>query len=198
MVINALNSGADVFMADFEDANTPGWRNMVQGQVNLVDAVARTIEHTNPDGRVYRLHDVGATLLVRPRGWHLVERHCRVDGAPVSGSLFDFGLYVFHNGRRLGARQRTYFLPAEAGKPPRGATLNDAFVLAEDRLGLPRRDPRHRPGRDHPGRLRDGRDPLGAAGPLGLPNAGRWTMFSLIKKFRTRSGVRAAGPPRSR
>ena len=136
MVINALNSGADVFMADFEDANTPGWRNMVQGQVNLVDAVARTIEHTNPDGRVYRLHDVGATLLVRPRGWHLVERHCRVDGAPVSGSLFDFGLYVFHNGRRLLGGSGAYFLPAEAGKPPRGATLNDAFVLAEDRLGL--------------------------------------------------------------
>jgi malate synthase len=86
MVINALNSGADVFMADFEDANTPGWRNMVQGQVNLVDAVARTIEHRNPDGRVYRLNERIATLLVRPRGWHLVERHCRVDGAPMSCS----------------------------------------------------------------------------------------------------------------
>src|SRR5262245_10872071 len=95
MIINALNSGADVFMADFEDANTPGWRNMVQGQVNLIDAVARTIEHRNPDGRVYRLNDTIGTLLVRPRGWHLDERHCRVDGAPVSGSLFDFGLYVF-------------------------------------------------------------------------------------------------------
>jgi len=101
MVINALNSGADVFMADFEDAHTPTWTNMVEGQANLADAIDRTIELVNPDGRVYRLRDEIATLLVRPRGWHLVERHLSVDGAPVSGSLFDVGLYLFHNGRRL-------------------------------------------------------------------------------------------------
>jgi malate synthase len=190
MVINALNSGADVFMADFEDANTPGWRNMVQGQVNLVDAVARTIEHTNPDGRVYRLNEVVATLLVRPRGWHLVERHCRVDGVPMSGSLFDFGLYVFHNGRRLLERgSGPYFYLPKLESHLEARLWNDAFVLAEARLGLP-------PGairatvlvetipaafemdeilwelRDHSGGL----------------NAGRWDyMFSLIKKFRTRA-----------
>ena len=189
MVINALNSGADVFMADFEDANTPGWRNMVQGQVNLVDAVARTIEHRNPDGRVYRLNERLATLLVRPRGWHLIERHCQVDGAPVSGSLFDFGLYVFHNGRQLLERGSGPYLYLPKLESHQEARLwNDAFVLAEDRLGLPRGAIRATvlvetiPAafemdeilwelREHSGGL----------------NAGRWDyMFSLIKKFRKR------------
>jgi malate synthase len=188
MVINALNSGADVFMADFEDANTPAWRNMVQGQVNLVDAVARTIEHTNPDGRIYRLNEHVATLLVRPRGWHLVERHCRVDGAPVAGGLFDFGLYVFHNGRRLLERgSGPYFYLPKLESHQEARLWNDAFVLAEDRLGLPRGAIRATvlvetiPAafemdeilwelREHSGGL----------------NAGRWDyMFSLIKKFRT-------------
>jgi malate synthase len=187
MIINALNSGADVFMADFEDAHTPSWRNMVQGQVNLVDAVRRAISHTNPDGRVYRLNEQVATLLVRPRGWHLVERHCQIDGAPVSGSLFDFGLYVFHNARELLERGTGpyFYLPKLEGH--REARLwNDAFVLAESRLGLPRGAIRGTvlvetlPAalemdeilwelRDHAGGL----------------NAGRWDyMFSLIKKFR--------------
>jgi malate synthase len=189
MVINALNSGADVFMADFEDANTPTWRNMVQGQVNLVDAVERSIEHRNPDGRVYRLNDVVATLLVRPRGWHLVERHCRLAGAPVSGSLFDFGLYVFHNGRRLVERgSGPYFYLPKLESHLEARLWNDAFVLAEHRLGLLRGAIRATvlvetiPAafemdeilwelRDHAGGL----------------NAGRWDyMFSLIKKFRTR------------
>ena len=188
MVINALNSGADVFMADFEDANTPSWGNMVQGQVNLVDAVARTIEHRNPDGRVYRLNDVVATLLVRPRGWHMLERHLRVDGAPVSGSLFDFGLYVFHNGRRLLERgSGPYFYLPKLESHLEARLWNDAFVLAEERLGLPRGAIRATvlvetiPAafemdeilwelREHSGGL----------------NAGRWDyMFSLIKKFRT-------------
>jgi malate synthase len=188
MVINALNSGADVFMADFEDANTPTWRNMVQGQVNLVDAVERTIEHRNPDGRVYRLNERIATLLVRPRGWHLAERHCRVAGRPVSGSLFDFGLYVFHNGRRLLERgSGAYFYLPKLESHREARLWNDAFVLAEDRLGLPRGAIRATvlvetiPAafemdeilwelRDHAGGL----------------NAGRWDyMFSLIKKFRT-------------
>jgi malate synthase len=187
MVINALNSGADVFMADFEDANTPSWRNMMSGQVNLVDAIARTIEFTNPDGRTYRLLDRVATLLVRPRGWHLEERHFRVDGAPVSASLFDFGLYVFHNGRRLleeGSGPYFYLPKLESHLEAR--LWNDAFVLAEDRLGLPRGAIRGTvlietiPAafemeeilyelREHAGGL----------------NAGRWDyLFSLIKKFR--------------
>jgi malate synthase len=101
MLINALNSGARVFMADFEDSNTPTWDNMVQGQVNLIDAIERTIEFQSPEGRAYRLDDKIATLMVRPRGWHLVEQHVEVDGKPVSGSLFDFGLYFYHNARRL-------------------------------------------------------------------------------------------------
>ena len=189
MIINALNSGADVFMADFEDANTPTWRNMVQGQVNLVDAVERTIEHRNPDGRVYRLNDIVATLLVRPRGWHLPERHCWLDGSSVSGSLFDFGLYVFHNGRRLLERGTgPYFYLPKLESHLEARLWNDAFVLAEDRLGLPRGAIRATvlvetiPAafemdeilwelRDHSGGL----------------NAGRWDyMFSLIKKFRAR------------
>ena len=189
MVINALNSGADVFMADFEDANTPTWHNMVQGQVNLVDAIGRTIEHQNPDGRVYRLNDVVATLLVRPRGWHLSERHLLVDGAVVSGSLFDFGLYIFHNGRRLLERgSGPYFYLPKLESHLEARLWKDAFVLAEDRLGLPRGAIRATvlvetiPAafemdeilwelRDHSGGL----------------NAGRWDyMFSLIKKLRAR------------
>ncbi|HTU03363.1 MAG TPA: hypothetical protein VMG58_16155, partial [Candidatus Sulfotelmatobacter sp.] len=100
MMINALNSGADVFMADFEDANSPTWTNMVDGQLNLIDAIDRTLEFTSPDGKTYRLNADIATLMVRPRGWHLVEKHVLVDGKPVSGSLFDFGLFFFHNARR--------------------------------------------------------------------------------------------------
>ena len=97
MVINALNCGAKVFMADFEDANAPSWANMVSGQINLRDAVDGSITFTNPDGRYYQLNEQTATLLVRPRGWHLDERHFLVDGAPIPGGLFDFGLYFFHN-----------------------------------------------------------------------------------------------------
>ena len=101
MVINALNSGARVFMADFEDSLSPSWENIVQGQLNLRDAVRLTITFENPDGRTYRLNEEIATLLVRPRGWHLPERHVLVDGQPISASLFDFGLYFFHNARAL-------------------------------------------------------------------------------------------------
>ncbi|HEX8678709.1 MAG TPA: hypothetical protein VF683_02015, partial [Chthoniobacterales bacterium] len=93
MVINALNSGAKMFMADFEDANAPNWRNMIEGQINLRDAIRRTIEFTNPEGKAYSLKDKVAVLLVRPRGWHLLEKHVVVDGEPMSGGLFDFGLY---------------------------------------------------------------------------------------------------------
>src|SRR2546427_6769948 len=99
MVINALNSGARMFMADFEDSNSPTWRNCVEGQANLIDAVDRTIS-LETESKSYRLHDDVATLLVRPRGWHLHENHLVVDGEPVSASLFDFGLYLVHGGRR--------------------------------------------------------------------------------------------------
>src|SRR5687768_5845923 len=97
MTINALNSGARVFMADFEDSLSPTWANVVEGQAALMDAVRGTLAFTSPEGKAYRLGDRPAALLVRPRGWHLVERHLRVDGEPMSGSLFDFGLYAFHN-----------------------------------------------------------------------------------------------------
>src|SRR5437763_5581310 len=99
MIINALNSGAKVFMADFEDANSPTWENTIQGQINLRDAINRTIDYVSPEGKAYALKDSIATLLVRPRGWHLVEKHVLIDGKPISGSLFDFGLYFFHNAK---------------------------------------------------------------------------------------------------
>ena len=97
MIINALNSGASVFMADFEDSNSPTWQNNVEGQINLRDAINGSIRFASPEGKQYKLNERIAALLVRPRGWHLVEKHALVDGKPISGSLFDFGLYFFHN-----------------------------------------------------------------------------------------------------
>jgi malate synthase len=139
MVINALNSGACCFMADFEDSNAPTWSNMVEGQVNVADAVRRAIELTGPDGREYRLTEDTATLLVRPRGWHLPERHVIVDGAPVSGSLFDFGMAFFHNARELVDRGSGpyYYLPKLEGHLE-ARLWNDVFGWAQDRLGIPR------------------------------------------------------------
>src|SRR5262249_44713500 len=104
MVINALNSGANVFMADFEDSNSPTWTHTVQGQSNVRDAVAGTISYASPEGKQYALAPKTDVLLVRPRGWHLVEKHAVVDGQPVSGSLWDFGLYFFHNAKALLAK----------------------------------------------------------------------------------------------
>src|SRR2546426_2871945 len=104
MMINALNSGANVFMADFEDALSPTWRNVVDGQANLVAAVRRTLDYTSPEGKAYHLNPEIATLVVRPRGWHLVEKHLLVDGEPISASLCDFGLYFFHNAGELSRR----------------------------------------------------------------------------------------------
>ena len=101
MIINALNSGANVFMADFEDSNSPTWRNNLEGQANLRDAVEGTISYVSPEGKRYELNPPVATLLVRPRGWHLEEKHFQVDGKAISGSLFDFGLYFFHNAAEL-------------------------------------------------------------------------------------------------
>src|SRR5438067_9444975 len=101
MIINALNCGANVFMADFEDSSSPTWQNNLEGQVNLRDAIAGTIRYASPEGRSYRLNPSVATLMVRPRGWHLDEKHFTVDGKPISGSVFDFGLFFSHNARTV-------------------------------------------------------------------------------------------------
>ena len=188
MVINALNSGASGFMADFEDSNSPTWRNMIGGQVNLHDAIRGTIEH-DENGKHYALEQQVATLLVRPRGWHLVERQLLVDGAPVAGGLVDFGLYVFHNARELlehGAGPYFYLPKLESHREAR--LWNDVFNLAEDQIGLQR------------GTIKATVliETLPAAFEMdeilyelrehsaGL-NAGRWDyIFSAIKRFRTR------------
>lgn len=139
MVINALNSGAKVFMADFEDANSPTWFNMVDGQINLRDAVRRTITFTNPDGRFYELNDKTATLMVRPRGWHLHEKHFIVDGEPIPGGLFDFGLYFFHNARELLERgSGPYFYLPKLESHLEARLWNEVFNLAQDELNIPR------------------------------------------------------------
>ena len=139
MVINALNCGAKVFMADFEDANSPTWTNMVEGQANLTDAIERTISFENPDGRVYRLHEQVATLMVRPRGWHLDEKHMKVDGRFISGSLFDFGLYFFHNARRLLDKgSGPYFYLPKLESHLEARLWNDVFLFAQEQLGIPR------------------------------------------------------------
>ena len=139
MVINALNSGADGFMADFEDANSPTWRNMVQGHINLRDAIVGTITYDGSDGRHYELEDDPATLLVRPRGWHLPERHVRVDGEPMSGALFDFGMYFFHSGPPLIASGLAPFFYLPKMESHLEARLwNDVFCYAQDRVGMER------------------------------------------------------------
>jgi malate synthase len=139
MVINALNSEASVFMADFEDANSPTWQNMVEGQSNLIDAVNRAITFTSPDGKDYFLNDETAVLLVRPRGWHLPEKHFIVDGSPMSGSLFDFGLYFFHNARNLLERgSGPYFYLAKLQNHQEARLWNEVFNFAQEQLGIPR------------------------------------------------------------
>src|SRR2546430_7703251 len=137
MVINALNSGASVYMADFEDANTPTWHNMVEGQRNLIDAVERKISFKNPDGREYKLNGETATLVVRPRGLHLVERHLMIDGTPISGAVFDFGLYVFHNARRLLERgSAPYFYLPKMESHSEARLWNQIFDWTERELDL--------------------------------------------------------------
>lgn len=186
MMINALNSGADMFMADFEDSLSPTWENIIQGQINLQDAVRRAIEFKNPDGKVYALNNDIATLLVRPRGWHLNEERVLADGAPMSASLFDFGLYFFHNAHELMTRgSGPYFYLPKLESHLEARLWNDVFNMAQDLLGIPRGTIRATvlietilaafemeeilyELRDH------------AAGL----NAGRWDyIFSLIKKF---------------
>ena len=188
MVINALNSGARVFMADFEDANAPTWENMVTGQANLIDAIERTISLETPD-KTYRLNDEVATLLVRPRGWHLEERHVTVDGTTMSASGFDFGLYMVHCAGRLIERgSGPYFYIPKLESHVEARLWNDVFVFAQDRLGIPGGTIRATvlietilaafemeeilfELRDHSSGL----------------NAGRWDyLFSIIKKFRGR------------
>jgi malate synthase len=139
MVINALNSGASCFMADFEDSNAPTWGNVIEGQINLRDAVRRTITYTHPtSGKQYALGERPATLLVRPRGWHLPEAHLRLDGEPISASLVDFGLYVFHNAAELIARGTgPYFYLPKLESAAEAALWDDVFVFAQERLGLP-------------------------------------------------------------
>ena len=189
MLINALNSGARVFMADFEDANSPTWANLVEGQVNLIDAIERRIDFTSPEGKEYRLNDKVATLLVRPRGWHLDERQVELGGKPVSGSLFDFGLYFFHNAERLAKKgSGPYFYLPKLESHLEARLWNDVFNFAQDDIGIPRGTIRATvlietilaafemeeilyELRDHSSGL----------------NAGRWDyIFSIIKKFRNR------------
>jgi len=188
MMINAFNSGADVFMADFEDANSPTWENVVAGQANLIDAIERTLALDTPE-KSYRLVERPAVLLVRPRGWHLVEKHVTVDGAPISASLFDFGLYFFHCARRLVKRNTgPYFYLPKLESHREARLWNDVFKFAQDALGI-----RH-------GTIRATVliETILAAFEMdeilyelrdhsaGL-NAGRWDfMFSIIKKFRNR------------
>jgi malate synthase len=188
MVINALNSGARGFMADFEDSNSPTWDNMIGGHVNLVDAVRGTIEHSEGD-KDYKLEDDPATLIVRPRGWHLRERHIVVDGEPVAGGLVDFGLYLFHNARELldrGAGPYYYLPKLESHLEAR--LWNDVFVHAQDALGLDRGTIKATvlietlpAAFEMDEILYELRDHM-----AGL-NAGRWDyIFSAIKRFRTR------------
>jgi malate synthase len=139
MIINALNSGASVFMADFEDSNSPTWTNNLEGQANLRDAVEGTIRYTSPEGKQYSLNPQVATLLVRPRGWHLEERHFLVDGKPISGSLFDFGLYFFHNAQALiNKGTGPYFYLPKMESHLEARLWNDVFCFAQDELGIPR------------------------------------------------------------
>lgn len=192
MVINALNSGAKVFMADFEDANSPTWDNNIQGHINLRDAINRKIDYVSPEGKAYALNDTIATLLVRPRGWHLNEKHMRVDGRVVSGSLFDFGLYFFHNAKTLLANgSGPYFYLPKLESHLEARLWNDVFVLAQNELGVPQGSIRATvlietilaafemdeilyELRDHSAGL----------------NCGRWDyIFSCIKKFRNHEHV---------
>jgi malate synthase len=189
MVINALNSGAKVFMADFEDSLSPTWANVIDGQAALHAAVRRELTFTSPEGKRYELGERPATLVVRPRGWHLVERHHLVDGEPISASLFDFGLYLVHNGAELLRRDSgPYFYLAKLQGHEEARLWNDVFVWAQDELGVPAGSIRATVLIEHIWaafemdeilyELRDH-----AAGL----NAGRWDyIFSLIKTFAQR------------
>jgi malate synthase len=139
MIINALNSGANVYMADFEDSNTPTWSNNIEGQHNLRDAIRGTIEYKSPEGKEYKLGPKLATLMVRPRGWHLNEKHFLVEGKPISGSLFDFGLFFFHNAATLLSKGTgPYFYLPKMESHLEARLWNDVFNFAQDELKIPR------------------------------------------------------------
>ncbi|GGH98365.1 malate synthase A [Arthrobacter liuii] len=200
MTINALNSGAKVWLADMEDSSTPTWRNVIKGQLNLTDALERRIDFTTEEGKEYKLRPAGdlPTIVVRPRGWHLPEKHMLIDGQPIAGGIVDFGLFFFHNARRLLAQGKgPYFYLPKIENHLEARLWNDIFILAQDLLGIPQGTIRATvlietitaafemeeilyELRDH------------AAGL----NAGRWDyIFSLIKNFRTR-GPRFVLPDR--
>jgi malate synthase len=200
MTINALNSGAKVWLADMEDSSTPTWRNVIKGQLNLTDALERRIDFTTEEGKEYKLRPAGElpTIVVRPRGWHLPEKHMLINGTPVAGGIVDFGLFFFHNARRLLAQGKgPYFYLPKIENHLEARLWNDIFILAQDLLGIPQGTIRATvlietitaafemeeilyELRDH------------AAGL----NAGRWDyIFSLIKNFRTR-GPRFVLPDR--
>ena len=189
MIINALNSGANVFMADFEDSNAPTWSNCLEGQRNLKDANARTIQFSSAEGKEYRVGENPAVLFVRPRGWHMVEKHFLIAGAPISASLFDFGLYFFHNAKTLMKRGTApYFYLPKMESHLEARLWNDVFVFAQSYCGIPNGTIRATvlietilaafemdeilyELRDHSAGL----------------NCGRWDyIFSFIKKFRNR------------
>jgi malate synthase len=191
MMINALNSGARVFMADFEDANSPTWENVVQGQANVRDAVRREITLDTAE-KSYRLNDEIATLLIRPRGWHLTERHVTIDGEPASASLFDFGLVMFHNARELLARgSGPYFYLPKLESHLEARLWAQAFALAEDDLGLPAGSIRCTVLIETILAAFEMEEILYELRDYGCSlNAGRWDyIFSCIKKFRTRGWV---------
>ncbi|WP_426765687.1 malate synthase A [Pseudarthrobacter sp. 1G09] len=200
MTINALNSGAKVWLADMEDSSTPTWRNVIKGQLNLTDALERRIDFTSEEGKEYRLKPAGdlPTIVVRPRGWHLPEKHMLIDGTPIAGGIVDFGLFFFHNARRLLAQGKgPYFYLPKIENHLEARLWNDIFILAQDLLGIPQGTIRATvlietitaafemeeilyELRDHASGL----------------NAGRWDyIFSIIKNFRTR-GPRFVLPDR--
>lgn len=188
MMINALNSGASGFMADLEDSLSPTWGNVVGGHANLMDAVQGTLAYTSPEGRTYQLASTIATLLVRPRGWHLDESHVRVDGQSVSASLFDFGMFFFHNARALAARGAGPFFYLPKLESHREARLwNDVFVAAQHALGVPRGTIRATVLIETILAAFEMEEILYELREHGAAlNAGRWDyIFSIIKKFRT-------------
>ncbi len=168
MVVNALNSGASCFMADFEDALSPTWDNIVDGQINLADYWLGQVDFTEAEtGKDYKITGKPAVLIVRPRGWHLLEEHILVDGQPVAGAFVDFGLYLFHNAKRMLQKgSGPYFYLPKIEHHAEAALWNDVFVRAQNALGLPRRhDQGHGADRDAASGVRDARDPSRHARP---------------------------------
>jgi len=139
MVINALNSGADTYMADFEHSQSPTWEATIRGQINLRDSIDGTIRYVSPERKVYQLKPKTATLIVRPRGWHLLEKHMLIDGEPVPASIFDFSIYYFHNAKKLvGKGTGPYFYLSKVERHLEARLWNDVFNFSEEDLGIRR------------------------------------------------------------